>query len=91
MACAAAAATVRVMKDEKLDENAAARGEQLMSALRGLQKKYPAIGDVRGRGCMVATEFVKDGEPDAATTKAVIAAGARREHAYAQLRKPTAT
>ena len=53
---------------------AAARGEQLMSALRGLQKKYPVIGDVRGRGCLVASEFMKDGEPDAATTKAVIAA-----------------
>ena len=72
MACAAAAATVKVMKEEKLDVNAAARGEQLMSGLRELQKEYPVIGDVRGRGCMVATEFVKDGDPDAATAKAVI-------------------
>ena len=63
MACAAAAATVKVMKEEKLDVNAAARGEQLMSGLRELQKEYPVIGDVRGRGCMVATEFVKDGGP----------------------------
>jgi len=78
MACAAAAATVRVMKEEKLDVNAAERGEQLMSALRDLQRTYPVIGDVRGRGCMVATEFVKDGQPDAGTPKAVIAA-AREE------------
>lgn len=74
MACAAAAATIRVMKEEKLDLNAAERGEQLMSKLRDIQKKYPVIADVRGRGCMVATEFMKDGQPDAATPKAVIAA-----------------
>ena len=74
LACAAAAATVRVMKEEKLDVNAALRGEQLMSGLRLLQKKYPVIGDVRGRGCMVATEFIRDGQPDADTSKAVIAA-----------------
>ena len=74
IACAAAAATVRVMKDEKLDVNAAERGEQLMSALYRLQKEFPVIADVRGRGCMVATEFMKDGAPDAATAKAVTAA-----------------
>ncbi len=74
MACAAAAATVKVMKEEKLAENAAARGEQLMKGLRELQKQYPVIGDVRGRGCMVATEFMKNGQPDAETAKAVIAA-----------------
>ncbi len=78
LACAAATATVKAMKEEKLAENAAARGEQLMNALKELQKKYPVIGDVRGLGCMVATEFVKDGQPDAATQKAVIAA-AREE------------
>ncbi|MDC7225420.1 MAG: aminotransferase class III-fold pyridoxal phosphate-dependent enzyme [Spirochaetales bacterium] len=79
MGCAAAAATVRVMKEEKLDENAAARGGQLMNRLKQLQAEYPVIGDVRGRGCMVATEFIKDGQPDSATSKAVIAA-AREEN-----------
>lgn len=74
LACAAAAATVKVMKDEKLDENAAARGAQIMNRLKELQTEYPVIGDVRGRGCMIATEFVKDGQPDASTAKAVIAA-----------------
>ncbi len=74
LACAAAAATVRVMKEEKLDVNAAERGYQLMSGLRELQKKYSVIADVRGRGCMIATEFVKDGKPDAAAAKAVIGA-----------------
>ena len=42
-------------------------------ALRALADKHPAIGDVRGRGAMVAVEIVKPGtvEPDAALTAAV--------------------
>ncbi len=72
IACAGAAATVQVMKEEKLYENAAARGIQLVKRLRDLQKEYPAIGDVRGRGCMLATEFSSNGKPDAASAKAVI-------------------
>ncbi len=72
IACAGATATVQVMKEEKLDENAAARGIQLVKRLRDLQKEYPAIGDVRGRGCMLATEFSSNGKPDAASAKAVI-------------------
>ncbi len=74
LACAAAAATIRVMKEEKLDQNAAERGAQLMDGLKKLQQKYPVIADVRGLGCMVATEFIKDGKPDADTVKAVIKA-----------------
>ncbi len=63
---AAAVATLDVLQSEGLVENAAARGEQLLAGLRALQGQYPAIGDVRGRGLMVATEF-----KDAATAKAV--------------------
>ncbi len=63
---AAAVATLDVLQSEGLVENAAARGEQLLAGLRALQQQYPAIGDVRGRGLMVATEF-----KDAATAKAV--------------------
>ncbi len=63
---AAAVATLDVLQSERLVENAAARGEQLLAGLRALQQQYPAIGDVRGRGLMVATEF-----KDAATAKAV--------------------
>ena len=75
IAAAAALATIQVMREEKLVENSAARGEQLLAALRKLQAKYPVIGDVRGRGLMVATEFSKpDGSPDKDTTKAVAAA-----------------
>ena len=57
MACAAAHATLRVLKDEQLIENAAARGEQLMAGLRALQTRYPVMSDVRGLGLMVGCEF----------------------------------
>jgi 4-aminobutyrate aminotransferase len=71
VAAAAALATVKVLQDEELIENCVERGEQLLSGLRVLQNKFPIIGDVRGLGLMVATEFTKDGKPDKLTTKAV--------------------
>jgi 4-aminobutyrate aminotransferase len=66
IATAAALATVNVLQEEQLVEKAADRGEQLVTNLRELQAKYPIVGDVRGRGLMVTTEF-----GDAAITKAV--------------------
>ncbi len=64
VACAAAVATIQVLRDERLVENAAAMGQVLMAGLRRLQEEQPAIGDVRGQGLMVATEFSRpDGEP----------------------------
>jgi 4-aminobutyrate aminotransferase len=70
---AAARETIRVMKDEKMIENAQARGAQLMAGLRKLQAEFPVLGDVRGLGLMVATEFVdKNGKPDAAITSKIV-------------------
>ncbi|MEL6191814.1 MAG: aminotransferase class III-fold pyridoxal phosphate-dependent enzyme [Bacteroidota bacterium] len=64
IAGAAACATIDVMRKEQLPKNAAERGEQLRAGLRKLQESYPVIGDVRGPGLMVATEFShKDGRP----------------------------
>ncbi len=71
ISAAAALATVQVLQDENLIENAAERGEQLITNLRKIQKKYPIIGDVRGKGLMVATEFIRDGNPDKATADAI--------------------
>ena len=72
VACAAAVATIQVMRDEKLIENAAAMGEVLMAGLRQLQKQHTEIGDVRGRGLMIATEFTDtQGEPWTDRAKAV--------------------
>jgi 4-aminobutyrate aminotransferase len=66
VACAAGAATIRAMREEKMVENAAQRGVQLMTGLRKLQEEYQPIGDVRGKGLMVGSEFVVSGRPDKA-------------------------
>jgi 4-aminobutyrate aminotransferase len=63
VACAAGIATIRAMREEKMLENAAERGIQLTTGLRKLQEEYPQIGDVRGKGLMIGTEFVVDGSP----------------------------
>lgn len=76
IAAAAACATVDVMLDEDLPGRARANGDYLQGKLRELQQRYPVIGDVRGRGLMVATEFtnVETGAPDPLTTREVVAA-----------------
>ncbi len=71
IASAAALATLDVIQSEKLPQNAANMGAHLMVGLRKLQAEYPVIGDVRGQGLMVGTEFTRDGKPDKETTKAV--------------------
>jgi 4-aminobutyrate aminotransferase len=61
VACAAAEATVRVLREERLVENSARLGEELLTRLNTLRDRYPAIGDVRGLGLMVGVEFVVPG------------------------------
>jgi len=70
VACAACAAGIDVIRDEGMIDNAAKQGEKLRTYFKGLQGKYPNIGEVRGMGLMDAIEIVKPGtkEPDAATT-----------------------
>ena len=73
VACAAGVATIRAMREEKMLENATLRGIQLTTGLRKLQEDYTQIGDVRGLGLMIGTEFVdKKGKPDKAQAKAVV-------------------
>jgi 4-aminobutyrate aminotransferase len=62
VAMAAGIATIRAMKDEKMLENANERGVQLQTGLRQLQEEYPQIGDVRGLGLMIGSEFEVDGK-----------------------------
>ncbi|HCB47939.1 MAG TPA: aspartate aminotransferase family protein [Chloroflexi bacterium] len=57
VACAAAIATIQVMREEGLIQNAAEMGQVLKAGLGQLQEEFPEIGDVRGLGLMVATEF----------------------------------
>jgi 4-aminobutyrate aminotransferase len=68
IACAAGAATIRAIREEKMLENATARGIQLQTGLRKLQEEYPLMADVRGRGLMVGSEFTIDGRADKAKT-----------------------
>ena len=73
VAMAAGVATIRAMRDEKMLENAVARGSQLQTGLRKFQEEFSGIGDVRGLGLMIGTEFVDaKGKPDKHTVKAVI-------------------
>lgn len=73
IASAGACATIDVLHEEGLIENAQKRGEQLMNGLLKLKEQYPHIGDVRGKGLMIATEFTApDGKPDAENTTKVL-------------------
>lgn len=75
VACAAAAATIQVLRDEGLIENAAAMGQDLLAGLRQVQEEHPEIGEVRGRGLMIATEFTDPaGAPWTDRAKAVVRA-----------------
>lgn len=79
VACAAAIATLDVIQEENLVENAAERGAQLIDALRATADKHDAIHDVRGLGLMIGNEFRDaDGNPDGATAGAVQQEAARR-------------
>ena len=72
VAAAAAVATIEVIREENLLENARLRGEQLMDGLRKLQDDTRGIADVRGLGLMSGAEFrVKNGEPDTARAKKI--------------------
>ena len=62
---------MKTLQKENLIENAAEMGERLMVGLRKLQKKYPFIGDVRGRGLMVGVEIKADDNESKSLTSAI--------------------
>lgn len=55
--CVAALETLRTMTDEQLPQNAAARGEQMIRALKDRLEGHPFIKDIRGRGLLVGIEI----------------------------------
>jgi len=57
LAMACGLATIDIIEEEKLAENAALRGAQLLERLQELQKKHDMIKEVRGKGLMLAIEF----------------------------------
>jgi 4-aminobutyrate aminotransferase/(S)-3-amino-2-methylpropionate transaminase len=74
VACAAALAAIDAFEHDGLVERAQEIGTVLLDGLHGAQASDPRIGDVRGRGAMVAMELVDPatGEPDAALTGRVV-------------------
>ena len=67
VACAAALAAIDTMEVHDLAGAARSIGATVSDRFRSLQKEHPAIGDVRGRGAMMAMELVRPGslDPDA--------------------------
>jgi 4-aminobutyrate aminotransferase/(S)-3-amino-2-methylpropionate transaminase len=76
LSCAAALAAIETIENDGLLNRARAIGSLMLARLQGMQSSHPAIGDVRGRGAMIAIELVgADGiTPDPALTMAVAAA-----------------
>jgi 4-aminobutyrate aminotransferase / (S)-3-amino-2-methylpropionate transaminase / 5-aminovalerate transaminase len=73
VACAAALGAIETMVKEDLAAAARRIGDVMLPRLRAIAEKQPVIGDVRGRGAMLAVELVRPGtlEPDAAATARV--------------------
>ena len=64
VACAAALGSIETMKELDLNAKAQAIGATMLPRLRAMQEKFDIIGDVRGRGAMIAVELVKPGSKD---------------------------
>jgi 4-aminobutyrate aminotransferase-like enzyme len=74
----AALATIKVIEEENLVENARVMGKRLREGLEGLKQKYPVIGDVRGMGLMQAMELVGENKrPDTESLKRLFEATKR--------------
>jgi 4-aminobutyrate aminotransferase/(S)-3-amino-2-methylpropionate transaminase len=73
VACAAALATIRTMRERDLAGAARAIEATMLPRLTALQERTAVIGDVRGRGAMLAVELVRPGttEPDAELTNRI--------------------
>jgi 4-aminobutyrate aminotransferase/(S)-3-amino-2-methylpropionate transaminase len=61
--CAASLATIKFMEDNDLNSRGKAVGRIIRDRFDQMKAKYPAIGDVRGLGAMLAMEFVKNNDP----------------------------
>ena len=64
IACAAALAAIEIIESEKLVDRARHLEKILFEALTAIAAKHPEIGEIRGRGAMVAIELVKAGSKD---------------------------
>jgi 4-aminobutyrate aminotransferase/(S)-3-amino-2-methylpropionate transaminase len=77
LACVAGLKVLEFFEKEKILQNAEELGKIAMARLSEMKNKYSCIGEVRGIGCAIGVELVKDRttrEPDAETTSAVVKA-----------------
>jgi 4-aminobutyrate aminotransferase/(S)-3-amino-2-methylpropionate transaminase len=81
LACAAGLAVLDVIREEQLLNRASHIGHFMTSRLKGLQVRFPCVGEVRSLGAMVAIELVKNcsaDSPDAELTRALVQAAGKR-------------
>ena len=91
VACAAGLAVLETIRDERLVENAAARGAELRAGLERIAAEDDRIGDVRGPGLMIGVEFVRDRdtrEPDGDAPGSTVSRLRGRGLARAHVRPP---
>jgi len=76
VSCVAALASIQTMVDQDLAGSAVKIGATIAERLAALQASHPGIGDIRGRGAMMAMELVKPGtvDPDADAARRIVAA-----------------
>jgi len=74
VAAVAALATIRTMRDRNLVARARELETMIVDNLRSLQRDVAIIGDIRGRGAMIAMELVQPGtkSPNAAAAKSIV-------------------
>jgi 4-aminobutyrate aminotransferase len=73
LACRAGLATLKIIQEQNLTSHAVEVGDHIKDMFRKVQKELPIIGDIRGKGLMVAVELInKDGSPASETIKAII-------------------
>ncbi|MGD0882361.1 MAG: 4-aminobutyrate--2-oxoglutarate transaminase [Acidimicrobiales bacterium] len=79
VSCAAALAALQIMDDQGLTDAATRIGAVIRERLAAMQADHPGIGDVRGRGAMMAVELVTPGtkEPDPDAARRIVAASNR--------------
>lgn len=69
LACAAALATVRALRHERLGDNADQVGRAMLRRLRRLVETSPIVGDVRGKGLLIGIELVRDQDANEPLTR----------------------
>jgi 4-aminobutyrate aminotransferase-like enzyme len=60
MACAAALASLEVIEEENLLDHATHLGEVALARMQEIQQRHPIVGHVRGKGCLLGIELVKE-------------------------------